>query len=146
MIADILIRTRNLAWRIRRRINRDAFETGRSADYCETVFLLERGLSVESFVERIANVKLVGALPLKDCVLQYEESGQLCSFHWFLDDKMQFHMRIFMDDRSDFARANVSVIVHGHTEIRPDYDPVAHVRGKEFAPACELVSETLSAL
>ena len=134
--AKMILKLRNFFWDIRRRINKDAFETKRSEDYCGVISLKERGQTFKEFIEIIESFPVNGNLPEKDCLLQYEESGQLCSLHWMIDDETQLHVRLFKDNRGDYNRAQEYIIVHAHMEIRPDYNPLKHILGFGFTPAC----------
>ena len=138
MIAHVLIRLRDISWRARRGISNDRFEKSRGEDYCGVVSLVDEGLAFEKYIEKLSSFEYRGKLPERDCLLQFEESGQLASLHWMLDDKYQLHTRYFIDNRGDHNRARQYVIVHAHMEIRPDYNPLAHVLGVDFKPACML--------
>lgn len=140
--AALLLKLRNVVWDARRRIEGDRFEKKRGSmvnDHCGIISLVDHEMSVDDFINHFAGLKYKDTLPEIDCILQYEEEGQLCSFHWMEDDKYQIHMRIFWCRTSELARAKRYVSISCHREIRADYDPLAHVRGVELTPFCDFV-------
>ena len=135
------MKLRDFTWGIRKSINGDRFETARTDDYCGIITPSDFGRDVAEIVDMIASFDGYGMEPETNCMLQYEEEGQICSYHWYLDDKYQVHARLFYNNSSEKAIANDELVLHCHREIRPDYDPIAHVRMKEYCKDCFLFIE-----
>lgn len=139
----IVLAFRNAVWKIRYFIK--GREHSRCPFYCGIYEL--KGFDTKSFED--AYQRFLGAMceyvryEMKknvevDCVLQYEERGQLGSVHIFIDKKYQYHFRFYERKRfSEKSRTLFEIDVTAHKEIRPDYDPIAHVKGKELEGACE---------
>lgn len=142
--ASILIGIRNAVWDFRKRMQGDRFEKKRGSmvdDNCGVVSLVENGMLIGELVDYFSRLEYRGQLPELNCILQYEEEGQICSLHWMEDEKYQIHMRLFWCRTSEFARAQQYVSISCHREIRADHSPWAHIRGKELSPFCTFVTE-----
>jgi len=136
--ATIIIKFRNAVWKIRRGLSWD--DTNRSVFYNGIYSMRDfangptnYNEAFEQFMVTARTTVFNERLPELDCVLQYEEKEQLASLHYFLDKKYQLHIRFFSRfEVSEMSRILQEIDVYSHVEIRPDYDPVAHIKGKEL--------------
>lgn len=154
MFEKMLLKLRDFVWDIRKHVDKDWAEMRRTHFFCGYMSLNQffgTKLREDTFEGKVATLEcLVMTTPLRtedgtycspemNCVLQYEEEDQLFSAHYYLNDKYQLHIRFF-DERNASAwfREDNFISIYAHKEIRPDYDPVAHIKGKEISEGCTL--------